>query len=260
LEIIAFFLLGLLVGSFLNVCIVRMPLNLSIAWPGSHCFECKAPIHWYDNIPILSYLLLKGACRQCKTHYSSRYLWTEFAGGIALSSAYIIWDLTPYMAMGSIIFCVLIVIALIDIEHQIIPDEFTLGGIVVGLIFSAVYPGWHSQTTWLMGLRDSFLGIIGGGGFLWLLAIAAEKILKKEAMGGGDIKFLGAVGAFTGLQGAFLCLFIGSLLGSVGGLALKRFTGSERLAFGPYLAIGFAIALVGGDSLISWYLQAVLQY
>jgi len=254
------FIFGLIFGSFLNVCIYRMPRDQSIVWPGSACTACKKPIAWYDNIPLLSYAILRGKCRHCSAAISMQYPLVELLGGIACVAAWNQGMDYPYAIMANVILLSLIVITFIDIEHQIIPDEITLSGIVIGLVFSTIYPGWHGVSGHGQGVLYSLLGILTGGGFLLLTAVIAEKLLKKEAMGGGDIKLLGAVGALFGWKGALMTLFAGSMVGSFVAVFLKIFFKQDRIPFGPYLAVGVIITLLWGEKIISWYMARMLQY
>jgi leader peptidase (prepilin peptidase)/N-methyltransferase len=257
-QALAFFT-GLLVGSFLNVCIWRMPRNESIAWPGSHCPSCKTPIFWYDNIPVFAYIRLRGRCHSCQTRIPFRYPMVELLGGFAGFLAFSWWTL-PYALMGTVIFWALIVLTWIDIEHQIIPDEISVGGIVAGVIFTFFFPDWVGASAGWMSLRESAIGVISGGGFLFFMAVVGEKIFKKEAMGGGDVKLLAAIGAFFGWKGALFTIFIGSIAGSFVGIGVKLVTKKEEIPFGPYLALGIFIYMLFGGPLLSWYMGRMLQY
>lgn len=252
--------LGLIIGSFLNVCIYRMPLGKSIAWPGSHCPHCKKAVAWFDNVPVLSFVWLKGKCRSCQKGISARYPFVELLSAAAVWLAWISWSELPYVLMGAVIFFALIVVIFIDLDHQIIPDSISLGGIAAGLVFSAFFYEWHGAHNWQSSLLSSGLGILVGGGSLLITALVAEAILKKEAMGGGDIKLLAAVGAFCGWPGAMMTLFLGSLSGSVAGLILKWIYKAERIPFGPYIALGAVANLLWGKAIVSWYLGSMLQY
>lgn len=255
-------LFGLLIGSFLNVCIWRMPRNESIAWPASHCPACKNPIRWSDNIPVLAWCLLRGKCRSCAARIPIRYPAVELLGGLAGFAAFTQWS-GAYAAMAAAIFWALIVVTWIDWEHQIIPDEISVGGIVAGLIFSFFFPLWaagpEAEAGW-RALLNSASGVLAGGGLLYLMAVVGEKVFKKEAMGGGDVKLLAAIGAFFGWKGALFALFAGSITGSFAGLAAKMIWKKEVIPFGPYLALGTILHMFWGEALLSWYITRVLQY
>lgn len=253
-------LISLIFGSFLNVCIWRMPRGQNIAWPGSHCVQCGYSLRWYDNIPVLSFLFLKGKCRQCRVPVSFRYPLVEIAAGALGVLAYAKWGGTPYTIMAMIILWSLIVITGIDLSHQIIPDFFTLGGIIVGFVFSGFYPDWIQKSGSWNPFVLSGLGILVGGGFLLAIACAAEFFLKKEAMGGGDIKYMAAVGAFFGWHACLFVLFFSSVIGSVSALILKGKNGGDQIPFGPYLAAATVFYMFLGESCIQWYLSSVLQY
>jgi leader peptidase (prepilin peptidase)/N-methyltransferase len=248
------------VGSFLNVCIWRLPRNESIVWPGSHCPRCKAKIRWIDNVPVVSYLVLGGRCRDCRERIPWRYPAVELLGGAAAVAAVAVYGTTPYAVAAAVLFWSFIAVTFIDFEHQIIPDEITLPGIVGGVVFSAVWPAWHGTASHLEGLWGALLGLAAGGGILWGLGTVGEWVFKKEAMGGGDVKLMAAVGAFLGWSDALLAVFLASFFGAFLGIGLRVFKGSERLPFGPCLVLGSVAALLWGEKIVSWYWGAVLQY
>ncbi len=255
-------LFGLLVGSFLNVCIWRMPRSQSIAWPGSHCPSCSKPIRWHDNIPVLAWCWLRGKCRFCPSRIPVRYPIVELLGGLAGFAAFSHWS-GAYAVAAAVIFWALIVVIWIDWEHQIIPDEISVGGIVLGLAFSFFFPVWVSGSEGVAGWRSllwSAAGLLTGGGILYLMAVVGEKVFKKEAMGGGDVKLLAAIGAFFGWKGALFALFAGSVAGSFAGLAVKYTLKKEAIPFGPYLALGTVLHMFWGEAILSWYVTRMLQY
>jgi leader peptidase (prepilin peptidase)/N-methyltransferase len=240
---------GAMVGSFLNVCICRLPKEESIIWPGSHCPHCKNPIKFYNNIPLLSYLLLKGRCRYCDASISIQYPIVEAI--TALSSLFL------FMSFGvSLTFiyyfsfvAALIVITVIDLYHQIIPDVISLPGIGVGLLASLFIP----QITFF----NSLIGVLLGGGSLFLVATVYQWLFKREGMGGGDVKLLAMIGAFLGWKAVILTILLGSLIGSVVGIVIMILKGKDfkyAIPFGPFLSLGAVIALFWGESLIRWYL------
>ncbi|MBX3023464.1 prepilin peptidase [bacterium] len=247
---VAVFVFGALVGSFLNVCIHRIPGGESIAFPASHCPRCHAPIKPYDNIPIVSWLLLRARCRRCAAPISLRYPLVEMLGGIAAVGAVHAFGPTAGALLVFAFLAALIVITFIDLDHQIIPDAISIPGIFVGFAAALLF----GRPTWL----SSLAGIALGGGILWLVAAGYEWLTGREGMGGGDIKLLAMIGAFLGWRAIPVTVLIASLLGSVIGLSLMAVRGRDtRMAipFGPFLAVAAVCALFWGDALIEWYLN-----
>ena len=240
---------GAMVGSFLNVCIYRLPKEESIIWPRSHCPTCKKMIRFYDNIPLISYLLLRGRCRYCKGPISLQYPLVE--GITALSSLFLIIKFGPslsYLFYFAFV-AALIAITVIDLYHQIIPDGISLPGIGVGLLTSLVNP----QITFF----NSLMGILLGGGSLFLVATLYEWMFKREGMGGGDVKLLAMIGAFLGWKAVILTILLSSLIGSITGILIMILKGKDfkyAIPFGPFLSMGAVIALFYGENLIRWYL------
>ncbi len=266
IEAIIAGLVGLLIGSFLNVCIYRLPRDLSVVAPRSFCPECETPIAWFDNIPLLSYLILRARCRKCGKRISFRYPSVELLTGAAFFSA--VWGLGP--TAGALKFCVFgaIVITLVfsDIEERILPDEFTLGGTVAGILFAAVVPMKYGiMHLFLFSLRNQTLlsvaeSVFAAGfcaGTLWFVGTLYQKIRHREGLGFGDVKMVAMIGAFLGLQGSLLTLIVGSLLGAIVGLCYIWFTGKDastyELPFGAFL--GAAALGVGffGEVFLRWY-------
>src|SRR4030042_325325 len=210
---------GALVGSFLNVCIIRLPKEESIIWPGSHCPHCKTPIKFYDNIPLISYILLKGRCRHCHRPISSEYPLVE---GITALSSFILFmkfGLSLSYLFYFLFVAALIVITVIDFYHQIIPDVISLPGIAVGLGASLIIP----QITFL----NSLVGILLGGGSLFLVATLYQWLFKREGMGGGDVKLLAMIGAFLGWKAVILTILLSSLIGSITGILIMVVNGKD---------------------------------
>ena len=251
-------LLGAVVGSFLNVCVHRWPRDESVVKPRSRCPQCGSPIAWYDNIPILGWLILRGKCRNCGNPISARYPLVELAvaliwGGAMLAFAWGDVTLTPH-AIGealrvAIFVTILLGIALTDAEHYIIPDEFSLGGLVIGVLLSLL-PGGITPFA-------SALGALVGFGLLWLIAVLGEKAFRKPAMGGGDIKMMAMIGAFVGWQGVLLTIFLGSLFGAVVFGPISYRTG-KLVPFGIFLALGGVVTVLWGDALVHWYTTSML--
>lgn len=239
---------GALIGSFLNVCIYRLPRGESIVWPGSHCTSCSQAIAVCDNIPILSYLLLQGRCRACGASISIRYPVVEVAN--ALGYVVLLWSFGPTWtaALYAILFSALLVVAGTDLTHKIIPNVVTLPGIALGLLGAA--------TVLPVGMVNALLGIVVGGGILWALAWASPYVFGKEGMGGGDIKLLAMIGAFLGWKPALLTIMIGSLTGSIIGIgliALQFIRRDEYIPFGPFLVFGALLSMFFSQPLLDWY-------
>lgn len=245
------FLLGLCVGSFLNVCIYRMGREQSVVKPSSHCPHCRKNIVWYDNIPLLSFILLRGRCRWCEKKISFRYFFVELLTGILFLVIYQKFYFSYYTLAYCIFVSGLIVATFVDFDFRIIPDEISLGGIVVGLILSFIFPGLHCVPTHLAGLWQSFLGVLVGGGVLWVLGCFGDFVFKKESMGGGDVKFLAMIGAFLGWKFALLTLPLASLFGAIVGIIIKIRTKESLIAFGPYLALGAFISIFWADTILN---------
>jgi leader peptidase (prepilin peptidase)/N-methyltransferase len=245
----AFILLaGLMVGSFLNVCIYRLPLGRSVVWPGSACAGCGRQLAWYENIPVLSYAVLGGRCRTCKMAISPRYPIVEALTGAMFAGA--LWYYGPTaLCVSRVLFgCGLIVLFAIDLEHHLLPNVITLPGIVIGFAFSLITePGW----------RDSLIGIVIGGGVLWAIAEGYYRIRHEEGLGMGDVKMLAMVGAFIGWQLTLVTLMMASFAGSIVGLLLivsRRGSMKYALPFGTFLAMGAVLAATVGPAVVNWYI------
>ncbi len=240
--------MGAAVGSFLNVVIYRLPLRMSLAWPASACPSCKRPLSWYENIPIVSYTLLGGKCRTCRTPLTIRYPIVELLCALMFLGAWWLYGPTLLLASRLLLGCALIALFAIDLEHYILPDAITLAGIGVGFALSFfTEPGWLS----------SVIGILIGGGFLWAIAEGYYRIRHEEGMGFGDVKMLAMVGAFLGWKLTIVTMIMASISGSVVGLAMivsGRGNMKYALPFGTFLALGAAFAATVGPSLLDWYL------
>ncbi len=251
---IFFFLLGTVVGSFANVCIYRMPRNLSILLPSSRCPSCGTPIRFYDNIPILSYLILRGRCRNCGWRIPIRYPLVEFLNGVCFVAVFMRYGLTPEGLFFMAFFTALIVITFIDLDFQIIPDRITLPGTAVGLLAGGLFLPDCFQRGLPLGWVQSLVGALVGFGVFYLIAV-----VSRGGMGGGDIKMMAMVGAVTGFKGVFLTTFLGSLTGSFVGIGLMAFKGKGRktkIPFGPFLALGAAVTILFGEEILRWYFGA----
>ena len=242
------FIFGLCIGSFLNVCIYRLPISKSIVKPRSMCFNCGSSIAAYDNIPLISYLWLKGHCRHCQTKISLRYPMVEFLSGLIALGTYLKFGLNIEALIYYLFSTALVVVTFIDLDHRIIPDIITLPGIPICFLASFALPS--------IRYLDSLLGILVGGGSLFLVAWTYSMITKKEGMGGGDIKLLAMMGAIIGWKGVLFTIFVASLVGTLAGFAviLKSRKGLKlAVPFGPFLSIGCMTYIFFGSPLIYWY-------
>ena len=246
---------GAVVGSFLNVVILRLPNDdESISFPGSHCPKCKQPLHWYENIPIISYVALRGKCRTCKVAISWQYPLVELTMAVLAAILYQRFTFSFEFVFYFVFFADLLVIIFIDIHHQIIPDRISLPGIVIGFAGSFC----NEFVTW----QQSALGILLGGGLLYAVAYGYHAITDREGMGGGDIKLLAMIGAFLGWQSLLYVVFSSSLVGSVVGIAAmikQKKGGQTRIPYGPFLALGAISYLLLSQQinhLWNMYLQA----
>jgi leader peptidase (prepilin peptidase)/N-methyltransferase len=247
--ILAFaFLVGLTVGSFLNVVIYRLPREMSLVRPNSRCPKCSAPVRWWMNIPVLSFVFLRGKCAACRAPISWRYPLVEISTGILFTvGCYYAtgWIELPFFAY---FLSALIVCTLIDFEHWIIPDAVTLPGIIVGLLGAWLIP--------TQSLAMHTLGAVIGGGMLFGLAIAYEKYAKQEGLGGGDVKFLAMAGAFLGVEGVLITVILAAFSGSLFGVSLivlRGKGGKTAIPFGPFLSAGALAAFLFGERLWQWY-------
>lgn len=242
------FVLGSVVGSFLNVCIYRIPAGQSIVSPPSACPNCGTGIRWFQNIPILSYLFLAGRCAQCKVAISPRYPLIELLNGMLFVLVLYAFGFSWATLIYWLFVAALVVITFIDLDHQIIPDVISLPGIVIGFGCAFFIP-------WI-GWQGSLLGILLGGGLLLAIAWGYQLLAKREGMGGGDIKLLAMIGAFLGWQAVLPIVFISSLAGSLIGvpvMLLQKKNSKLALPFGPFLALAAVVYLLYGAQILQWY-------
>jgi len=241
------------VGSFLNVCIYRLPRSLSLVGPRSMCPSCRTNIAFYDNIPVVSYLLLRGRCRKCGARISVRYAVVELLLGLFALAVFVRHGLSLEALFLYGLIAALIVITFIDIDHQIIPDVITYPGIVIGFLMSLIVG--H------ITFKDSLIGIALGGGSLLLVAWGYHALTKREGMGGGDIKLLAMIGAFLGWKAVIFTIFAGSVTGTfVGAFVALGKGGGRKLAvpFGPFLSLGALLFIFFGPQFIEWYLGLMM--
>lgn len=244
-------LFGLVFGSFLNVCILRLPNEdpkaRSLIRPPSSCPRCHREIAWYDNIPVVSWLALRGRCRWCGEPISPQYILIELLVGVLWLSAALLYGPTPRMIQASVLGTILLGIAIIDARHYVIPDELSYGGLVIGLGL-ALFGG-------ASGFVTALIGAAVGWGLLWLVRVIGGYVLKQEAMGWGDVKMLAMIGAFVGWRGVLLTVFLGALSGSLIFLPLQLMGKKRLVPFGVFLAVGGAVTFLFRDSILSWYTQ-----
>ncbi len=268
------FVFGLLVGSFLNVCIHRWPKYQSVVSPRSRCPHCEAQIAWYDNIPLLSYSFLRGRCRACGTWISIRYPIVELLNGLLY--AYLMWRFgaEPSVAKMAVFGSMMLILIFTDLTEYILPDEITLGGLLLGLALS---PFLHLGTgpvgffltltgkvwaPWTLSLAESALAALVVGGFLFLLGEAYYRLRHREGLGFGDVKMMAMVGAFWGLGDSILTLIIGSIIGSAVGIVIVIVGGKKwtyELPFGSYLGAAALVVMLWRHDMLSWYWQTVLH-
>lgn len=246
---------GAIIGSFLNVLIVRLPKHENFVTRRSHCPHCNALIHWYDNIPLLSYLILRGKCRNCRKPISSQYPLVELATGLLFLISFQLYGPSYQMLMVDVFISMLIVVTIVDFRHFLIPDMVTIPGIILGLAFSLVNP--------LVGPLDAVIGLLVGGVSLYLLAMVGDFIFKKESLGGGDIKLAAMLGAWLGWQNIIIIFFGAAVLGLIFAI-IQMIRSSETrqtrlIPFGPFLSLAAVIALFWGRQLIDLYLTQVLM-
>ncbi len=260
-DVMIAFLAGLLIGSFLNVCVYRLPRDLSVVRPRSHCPQCEKTIAWYDNIPVVSFLLLRGRCRQCQARIPPRYPLVELATGVAFAVCVALFGMTLMAVKYAVFSAILITLIASDYEEHFLPDEFTLGGTLIGLALALFIPV-EGIVSFLLSrslgarwasLAEAVFSAAFFSGILWLVGWLYEKARHREGLGLGDVKMLAMVGAFLGMTGSQLTLIIGGVLGAdIGGgyILIARKKASEyELPYGSFLGLGAFVAVV------LWYLQ-----
>lgn len=243
------FLFGTVVGSFLNVCIYRLPKEESIVAPRSRCPACQSPVRALDNIPLISFALLRGRCRACGASIAWRYPLVETLTGILFALTVVRFGVTLQTALLLTFLAGLIVISFIDLDHQIIPNVITLPGIPLGILTGFLFRD--------PPLLDRLIGALAGAGFLYLVLFYGGVLYGQEAMGEGDLNLIAMVGAFLGWKAVIVTILVGCLVGSAVGLsliALRRLGRRQHIPFGPFLSLGAVVAMFWGDRLIAWYL------
>lgn len=244
------FVFGACIGSFLNVCIYRLPINLSVVTPASSCTTCGNPIRFYDNIPIISYILLKGKCRNCGAGFSAKYPFIEFLAGLMAVLSWAYFGLTATAIVYFVFISSLIVVTFIDIQYRIIPNSITLPGIPTAILAASfLIPG--------MTFFKSVAGVLAGGGVLYLIAEIYVRMARIEGMGLGDVKLLAMIGALTGIRGVIVTVLLSSISGTIAGIASmiykRKWDSRSSIPYGPFLSIGSIIYIFFGDQLVNWY-------
>lgn len=275
------FAIGACIASFLNVCIWRLPRNESVVRPASHCPNCNAPIMWYQNIPVISYLALGGKCANCRKPISMRYTIVEMLGGVLFLAAYLQWampvtfgglpiaGMRPLMSFWCVpvcwlVFSGLILGSFIDLEHFYLPDRVTIGGMLLGVPASVMLPELQLERTWLDALCWSAAGLAFGFFLLWGMGWIFSKLFKKDALGFGDVKLMGAVGAFFGPAAVLFVLIASSLIGSVVGIGLMvkgraKLGGFTAVPYGPFIAIAVLVWMFWGPGIVSSYIALLTR-
>jgi leader peptidase (prepilin peptidase) / N-methyltransferase len=252
------FIYGAVLGSFLNVCIWRIPRNESVVHPRSRCPGCGTMIAWFDNIPILSWLALRARCRRCGMRISARYPAVELLTALLFAA---IWGRFGFDGRTPVYWLAaagLVLGTFVDLDHFILPDRVTWGGIIAGLALSPLVPALHGADTPLRGLSAAAIGAAAGFGLLWLVAKIGERTFKKEAMGFGDVKLMGAVGAVLGWPAVLFTIFVSSLTGALTGLtliALRKHEWQSRIPFGPFIALAAMLWILGGSDWTAAYID-----
>lgn len=249
------FIFGAVFGSFLNVCIHRMPKDESIIFPASHCPKCKSPISAKDNVPLLSYLMLGAKCRHCKVRIPVKYFLVELINAFLWLGLWMKFGLSPFFWAGIVYFSVLLAVTVTDFETGLIPDKLSLPGMAAGLVMSAAWPALQRQDIWYWGFAHSAIGLAGGGGILLVIGLLGNLIFRKDSMGGGDIKLLAMMGSFVGLPKAALIFFISPFFALPIALYTKWFRKEETMPFGPYLALAGMCVYVYGEFLTQLFFK-----
>ena len=252
------FIIGSIIGSFLNVCIYRIPKRQSVVFPPSHCPHCKKNIHWYDNIPILSYIFLGGKCGFCGKKIHPRYIVIELLTALLILALFVHLGMGPKFVVYSAFVSALIVVTFIDLQIQEIPDEITLGGIVMAVLFSFLFPEIYGTALKISAFSQSVVGALTGGALIYGMGVLGGFVFKKEAMGGGDVKLMALIGSVIGWKLALLAFFIAPVSGAAAGILQKSRKGPDTIPYGPHLALAAVIAIFTGNGIINFLLTGTM--
>ena len=249
MDVLIAAVLGLVLGSFLNVVIYRLPRGLSLIHPGSHCPSCENPIRFYDNIPLVSFVVLRGRCRRCGSRIGWRYPFVEVLTGLCFVALFLRYGWTAQMAAYGVLMLFLIPISFIDLDKGLILNKLTIPGFILGvcLVLGLQIENW----------KDVLLGVLGGGGIGWLIGRLGKLLFRKESLGMGDIKLLVMIGVYVGFPEIGICLFLGVLVAAVvmcWGMVFRKFRLGDTIPFGPFIALGTLVFLLWGESILDWYL------
>ncbi|MFA6355700.1 MAG: prepilin peptidase [Candidatus Omnitrophota bacterium] len=247
------FMFGSIVGSFLNVCIHRLPRGESIVFPASHCPTCNRALPWYLNIPFASYLMLGGRCAFCKGKIKFRYFLVEGLTAFVFTVLFWRFGFRPEYFIYTALFAVLIIISFIDIEHWIIPDELSIPGTALGLLASFAYPALQGEVSRFAALRESFFGLVFGFVSLYLIGLLGRVVYKKEAMGGGDLMLLMLIGSFLGLKLTVIAFFVAPVFGSLVGVPKLFMKKQDIIQYGPFLAMAAFMCVLFRDDILAYF-------
>ena len=245
------FIIGSAIGSFINVCIYRLPRGESIVFPSSHCVHCNNKIHWFDNIPFLSYLALRGKCRFCARPISFRYFIVEFLTASLVLTFYVVFGFSAKFFAMSFLATALIISTFIDFEHQLIPDAVTIPGIAIGLLASFFFPSIIGEVKPAAGILNSIAGVLAGGGSIYITGVLGKLAFRKEAMGGGDVKLMAMIGAFVGWKLALFTFFLAPFFGAIIGIIIKIKEKKDIIPYGPYLSLAAIIIVLWGRRILN---------
>jgi leader peptidase (prepilin peptidase)/N-methyltransferase len=247
------FMIGLMLGSFLNVCIYRLPKGRSVISPRSACPGCGKAILWYDNIPVMSFIALGGKCRSCRAAISWRYPAVEILTALVILALFCAFGLTAKFFVYAVLSSLLIVATFVDFEIYEIPDEISLGGLAVGFLLALMFPVIFGECSRARALLGSLIGAAVGGGSIYLMGVFGEFVFKKEAMGGGDVKLMAMIGSMLGWKLIVVVFFIAPLFGSIVGLALKFKDGRDIIPYGPFLSLATIVSIFWGERILGLF-------
>ncbi len=250
IELIFVFVVGAIVGSFLNVCIYRLPRGESLVTPPSHCPSCNKVLKLRDNIPLISFLVLGGRCRFCKARISRRYFTVELLTACVFLALYLFLGLSVKFFLNTLFLSLLIVATFVDFEREEIPDEVSVGGLILAFVLSLVFPEFMGAASIGAGFMRSLFGAVAGGASIYLVGVLGKILFRRDAMGEGDVKLMAMIGAFLGVRLVMLSFFIAPVFGSIFGIISRIKTGRDTMPYGPFLSLSAVIALLYGDKIL----------